>query len=370
MTRNRPPSETVLLHGVERDLRTLLPRNWEVHARRGPDRRGDRVMDLLLDLEAPDRTHAQIVVEAKSKIDPRDVQTLLRHLARYERTAPAGKETSTGLVVAAPHLSRRTRELLAEADVGWYDATGNLNVHLEHPALYIERQGADRNPYPPAGDRRLRSLRGPGAARVVRALLDNARPMGVRELAAAAEVGAATSSRVLDLLSREELIERDPTGAVSAVRKRSLVQRWAEDYGLMTTNNPIPMLAPRGIEQTMRHLRTFSGSYAVTSEAALRAHLPDQTAAVAPTSLLTVYVDDVVNAQEHLKLLQVNRGANVVLVEPFDEVVYRGSRLQEGIRCVNSSQTAVDLLTGPGRSAEEGRQLIDILASEEVEWAR
>ncbi|MFL6054310.1 MAG: hypothetical protein ACJ72W_15520 [Actinoallomurus sp.] len=327
-------------------------------------------MDLLLDLEAPDRTHAQIVVEAKSKLDPRDVETLLRHLARYERTASAGKEASTGLVVAAPHLSRRTRELLAEADVGWYDSTGNLHLQLERPALYIERQGADRNPYPPAGDRRLRSLRGPGAARVIRALLDNATPMGVRELAAAADVGAATSSRVLDLISREGLIERDATGAVNAVRKRSLVQRWAEDYGLMTTNNPIPMLAPRGIDQTMRELGTFSGSYSITAEAALRAHLPDQTAAVAPTSLLTVYVDDVVSAQEHLKLRQVSRGSNVMLVEPFDEVVYRGSRIQEGIRYVNPSQTVVDLLTGPGRSAEEGQQLIDILASEEVEWTR
>lgn len=60
----------------------------------------------------------------------------------------------------------------------------------------------------------LRSLRGRGAARAVRAIVDSAPPFGVRELAASTDVSAATLSRVLELLEREGIIERSHRGPV------------------------------------------------------------------------------------------------------------------------------------------------------------
>lgn len=275
-----------------------------------------------------------------------------------------------GRLVAAPYLSPRARELLAEAGAGWYDSTGNMRVRLDRPGLFVERRGADRDPYSDAKDRRLRSLRGRGAARIVRSLLDDRVPIGVRELAARAEVGAATGSRVLELLVREDLIERNRQGAVVAVRKRSLVHRWAQDYGLMTTNNAVPVLAPRGIDRVLRDLADYRRPYALTGAAALRAHLPPDAAAVAPLALLAVFVDDAVTVQQELKLRSTDRGSNVLLIEPFDQVVYRESIVRDRLRHVSPGQTAADLLAGPGRSPEEGRQLVDSLATKDKEWAQ
>jgi len=66
----------------------------------------------------------------------------------------------------------------------------------------------------------------------------------------------------------------------------------------------------------------------------------------------------------------VDRGANVVLVEPFDAVVYRGSKLKDRLTYAAASQVVVDLLTGPGRAPEEGESLIQALASKDEGWTR
>jgi hypothetical protein len=189
-------------------------------------------------------------------------------------------------------------------------------------------------------------------------------------LASQSEVGAATSSRVLDFLAREHLIEKDHEGTVIAVRKRSLVRRWAQDYGLTTTNHAVPVLAPRGIDRVVRDVATYHRPYALTGAAALRVHLPSGEAAVAPLALLAVFVDDAVAAQRELNLRPMDRGSNVLLIEPFDQVVYRESSLSDRVRYVSPSQTVVDLLTGPGRSPEEGEQLLDFLSTKDKEWAQ
>ncbi|HSL08507.1 MAG TPA: hypothetical protein VK887_11120 [Pseudonocardiaceae bacterium] len=219
-------------------------------------------------------------------------------------------------------------------------------------------------------DRRLQSLRGPAAARVVRALLDGPRRLGVRALAAEATVGPATSSRVLDLLVRDALVDRDPVCVVISVRKQSLVRRWAQDYGLTTTNRAVSVLVPRGINRLLNDLACRQGPYALTGSAAARAYLPADQAAVAPLVLPAIFVPDAVSAQRSLALRRAERGANVLLLEPFDDVVYRGTTVRDGLRYVSASQAVVDLLTGPGRSPEEGSQLIDALGRQDPEWNR
>jgi hypothetical protein len=294
---------------------------------------------------------------------------IVQRLARFERSAGA-KAIDRGRLVAAGYLSPRTRELLNEANTGWFDATGNFQLHLNRPALLIDRQGASRNPFTDAEDRRLRSLRGPGAARVVRTLLDERGPLGVRDLAMRAEVGPATSSRVLELLARDDLVERDRRGAVTKVRKRSLARRWAEDYGLTTTSNAVSVLAPRGIDRLVRDFAAYPQSYALTASAAHRAYLPAGQASVAPLSLVAAFVDDAPAAIQDLHLRMADRGANVLLIEPFDHVVYRNHCVKEQIRYVSVGQVVVDLLTGPGRSPEEGEQLLGVLADSDEEWAQ
>ena len=297
-------------------------------------------------------------------VEPRDVPSAIRQLDSFRY----GEEAA--LLVTASYLSPRVRELLEAAGVGWFDATGNLRLKLDRPSVFIDRVGASRSPFTHADDRRLKSLKGPGAGRVVRALLDEDVPLGVRALAELAEVGAATSSRVLELLVREDLVQRDEDGRVVDVSKRSLARRWSADYGLASSNQSVPMLAARGIDKVLSGLRTYKGTYAITAEAATRPYLPRGQAAVAPLALLTIYVPDASAAAKSLQLRPVDRGTNVVLVEPFDSVVYRGAQVKDRLTYAAQSQVVVDLLTGPGRAPEEGTSLIEALAVKDEGWTR
>jgi len=366
MPRNTAPSETQLLHAVEKQLGAILPDDWTMQAVHEPAAEDGRP-DLILELVAPDGDRGRAVVEAKRRIEPRDVRSALAQLAHHQRRL--GGEVALSGILAAPYLSPRTRELLAQTGTGWFDATGNVHVQMSRPAVLIDRQGAQRDPFAVAGARRLRSLRGPAAARVVRMLLDGTAPHHVRSLAAQSDVGVATSSRVLDLLAREELIDREGS-TVAAVRKRSLAYRWAEDYGVTTTNRTMPVLAPRGLSRILRDLRTARRRYAITGTAALRAYLPADRAAVAPLSLLAVYTDDAFTFCNELALRPVDHGANVLIIEPFDRMAYSRATEHDQLHYVSPSQALVDLISGPGRSPDEGEQLLEVLAVSDPGWAR
>jgi hypothetical protein len=82
------------------------------------------------------------------------------------------------------------------------------------PGLFIDTQGAGEDPE--RQERPARSLRGPKAGRVVRALVAARRPPGVRELAAAIKIDAGYVSRVLAFLDNEALITRVGAGASKA----------------------------------------------------------------------------------------------------------------------------------------------------------
>lgn len=361
--RNSEIRETELLRSLSVALETALPSTWSVTSTRAARKDGS-VVDAVLTLAAPEGASARVRVEAKRVVEPRDVPSVMRQLESHRD----GRDAAC--LVTAPYLSPRVRGLLQEAGAGWFDSTGNLRLQLDRPTVLIDREGASRSPFTDPDDRRLKSLKGPGAARVVRALLDVETPFGVRALADLAEVAAATSSRVLELLVREDLVERDEGGRVVDVRKLSLVRRWCVDYGIASSNQAVPMLAARGINQVLSGLRRYSGTYAITAEAATRPYLPPGQAAVAPLALLTIYVPDAIAAADDLQLRPIDRGANVVLVEPFDSVVLRGAAVEDRLTYAAPSQVVVDLLTGPGRAPEEGASLIKALASKDERWTR
>jgi hypothetical protein len=99
---------------------------------------------------------------------------------------------------------------------------------------------------------------------------------------------------------------------------------------------------------------------------------------IAPARLAIVYVDDVDAADEALELVPTDAGANVWLLEPFDDVVFeRTQSLPIGpfsrtshIIAAAPSQVAVDLLTSPGRGPQEGEALIEKLKGSEDAWRR
>ena len=349
--RNRPPSDNEVLSRVVDQLISRLPGAWRAKLMSGRGK-GARRPDALLNLRAPGEETATLVVEAKRRLDPKDVPRLVDQLRAYGGDAA---------IVVAPFLGTRTRERLRDAGVGYLDLAGNIRVALDQPALFIESNRVERNPW--REERPARSLKGAKAGRIVRLLCDFLPPVGVRELAGKAKTNPGYVSRILDLLEREDDIKRKPRGPVTDVEWPALIRRWAQDYSLLESNRTKSYLNPRGLSNFLDGLRKAKLKYAVTGSVASA-----RVAPVAAARLAVCYVDDLDVSAQRLKLRTAEVGANVILAQPFDPVVYERTWERDGITFCAMSQIAADLLTGPGRSPVEADELMAWMAKNESAW--
>ncbi len=352
------PSETQIIRDLTRTLAARLPTGW--YADVGLDARiGATALrpDAVVKVKSPSGESAQIVIEAKRRIEPRAARSVVDQVQQY---CTALEEEAVPIVGAA-YLSPRTRDTLVSCGVGYIDTTGNVKLEVSSPGLFISAAGADRDPWP--AEYPLNSLRGRGTAVALRAIIDNSPPFGIRQLAEFTAASAPTLSRVIALLDREGITTREPRGRVLDVDWKAAIRRWAEDYGQLTSNQPSMLLDPRGLRSTERRLARASFKYAATGAFAAQRFNP-----IAGARTATLFVEDPYEAAHELGLREVDSGANVVLLEPFDPIVFEGATIRNGLRCVNPSQLAVDLLTGPGREPSQGEALFDWMTSNEQAW--
>ena len=352
----QPPTGLQIERQVERFLAERIPSGWSLQARRTEALAGRYRVDLLAEITSPAGESAVLAVEIKRTLEPRDVFQAVEQISMIT----PGALPRAVPVVAAAYLSPRARALLRDRGVGYADTTGNVRIEVSTPGLFIATDGADHDPWP--RNHKLRSLRGRGAARAMRAIIDTSPPCGVRELAQSTGASAPTLSRVLDLLEREAIVTR-ARGAVATVDWQGAIRRWAEDYDQTDSNTPTTVLEPRGLQALEKRLRATKVPYAATGALAAQRFDP-----IAPARLAAIYVTDAIQAIERLALRETDAGANVVLLEPFDPVVFDRTVERDGLRCVAPSQLAVDLLTGPGREPSQGEQMLKWMEKNEDVW--
>lgn len=370
-------ADNKLLREALRALRNSLPPGWLLGESRPPS--GRAATDATVKLTAPDRSSGWLAVEAKRNLDPRSVSAL---------EALRGIAPKMPLLAVSRFLTRSTRERLRESNINYLDLTGNMRVVMPKPGILIEREGADANPE--RETQPVRSLRGPKSGRIVRRLIDSARPIGVRALAAATKTDPGYVSRVLAFLESEDLIQRSPStdvirfrkqpmvsldrtaekklkagrrGSITKVNWAALVRRWAEDAPLDSRGAIGTYLEPRGFSALLSHLADFKERYAVTGALAA-----SQFAPVAAPRLATIWVRDAAAVSPQLGLRPAESGANVLLVEPFDDDVFRGVSQRRRIIYAAPSQVAADLLTSPGRGPAEGEELLSWMQANEADW--
>ena len=360
-------SETLLLGEVADELRRRLPPDWSLErlSQKPPVGPGGSRVDATLTLKDPRGESATIIVEARGQpLEARAVSSLLHRSQKLLDDAinVACPDGSRCLMIISPFLGPAAKERLADAGISYADATGNLRFVTGRPAVFIETEGAVRNPW--RENVPLRSLQGRRSARVVRAFLDYRPPYGTRELAVLSDNAPASISRVAELLERDAIIERaGPRGAIVSVDWKRLLHRWAVDYDFSSSNRMIPCLEPRGLPRLFQKLREAEFGYAVTGSFAGNRYAP-----LAEPRLATVYVADLGDAMNRLGLRPADTGGNVLIGQPFDPVVFDRTEQDDGITYARVTQVAADLMTGPGRGPAEAEGLIEWMEINEETW--
>ena len=346
---------TTLLDPALAWLRSRLPAA-EIRIEEEPtlvDRRGDAILTITANSFS-----CRVLVELRTEVTPRSVAELTAGPFRRMRTAVY----NLPVLVVAPFLSRQAQAALRAEDLWYLDLTGNALIKLETPAIYIETQGATTNPQRSSRRSGRVTLRGSGAGRLLRTILDVTPPYSVSELARASALDPGNVSRTLDTLNDYGVVTRAARGRVTETDIAGLLRLWAETYAVMRSNRPSLYVSPNG---PRRSLSKLSGNESVRVTGSFAAV---EIARVAAPAQLMIYATDPATVAEDLGLLATNESADVVLLEPFDTVVWNRPRTIDEVRYVPISQAAIDCLTGPGRMPAEGNAIIDWMTKNENQW--
>jgi hypothetical protein len=342
-------------------LKQALPATWKVARMEDPKNDLQRA-DAILAIGAMDQAQARVVIEARTSFTPKDVDAVLGRARLLQRVAG-----DVPLLVVAPWFSERSRSLLVEAGLNYLDLAGNLRLATNYPALFVFREPGVRAP------KRIQSglsLRGVKAGRLVRLLVDVAPPYSGLELAKYAGVTAGYVSRLLEMLDREAIIERNPRGAVERVDWRELLKRRAENYGVFTSNAITRYVCPNGPNYALEKIGDVP-----RGDVALTGSFPvERVVSVAPPSLLILYTrSSERDLVEIGGLLAADEGANVVIAMPSDPMIMEprwpvGASLPPRVPVVAASQLVLDCLTGNGRMPQEGAAFMDWMGDNEGQW--
>lgn len=341
------PSKSMIAKQCLEAVALALPAGWGISC----PRQG------ALTLLAKDGRSSELATVVCRSTQPR---TLIDVVEKFARTTSTPLEK---ILILADFVSPRSQVLLLERGINWVDTVNNLRILSDTPGLFMERQGASSDPWRQSLP--LQSLRGLGAGRALRALITSSPPFGLRELALRFQVSAATLSRVIDLLEREALLERSPTGGVEMLNWRGALERWAEDSRGVRASTALACVDPRGLQSLQRNLESTSLPYAATGSFAAQFFAP-----IAPLRVAALYTPDPIALQRELGLRSADSGANVLLLESSELPSSPDVSQRNGMVLAPLVQIAIDLLSGSGREPAEGKALLDWMEEHQSEWRR
>lgn len=354
-------TETKLLWDFADRLRKSLPQSWRVrYDAQEVDQAASIRADAVLGLEGPDGSVGSFAVEVKeTPPTPKKIEWIA---SRWEQEALGLSEESNRVIVLSRYLSPGARKACVRYGMGYADETGAMRLRMASPAVFIERQGAAKNPKP--REPSAASMRGQAAARIARALVSAVLPASGQVLSSRAGVSSSQVSKVLALLADEGLIEKESRGPVLWVDRRGLVERWAQDYKAAPRRSGTYLLSARGLEPVLDALRATTQNYAISGGVAA-----NRAVRLAGNPQLLIYAADIVQLAEELPAQpSERRSANVVLVSPPDERILLESDTVDGLTYAPWSQVLVDLLVGTKREPAVGEKLLDWIEDNQDAW--
>lgn len=352
-----PDTPEALLDRAIETLQGLLPHQWTAERGQGPAQ-DDGLADERFFLRDRGGTGCAILVDSRLRTTPAELSRAYNDpLARRMR-----RDAASPILVVSPYLSPRSREVLEAAAINYLDLTGNARIAVDYPGLTVRTEGAQREPTPRR--RPERGISGAAAGRIIRALADFTPPYSVTQLAKLADVSAGYSSRTLQALEREALIQRDKRGTVEEVDWPAMLRRRGNSVALFDKRRTTTYIARRGVERTLDALSGIDDQgYAITGSFAA-ARIKAVTAPVG----LAVYSPTPGALVAALNLLPAEQGADVRLVRPADDGVFARLSTSDRIRWVAPSQVVLDCLGGTGRMPQQGEAVLEWMIENEGAW--
>ena len=291
---------------------------------------------------------AKFIIEVKSQGEPRLVRMAIAQLKEYLKSF----KDSYGILVA-PYLSDTSRQICKEAGISCIDLAGNAFLSFRN--VFIDRSG---RPNPFAAARISKSVFSPKSSRILRVLLsDPSKKWYVKGLSKEAGISIGLTSRVKQAFLSEEWIEEE-NKSFYLVKPEEVLNQWVNNYSY--EKNPIfSFYSGRSEDQ----LETAIKKKCEKKKYRYGLALFSGARKVAPFvrfmrffSYIDGNMEDIAKA---LQLKKVETGANVTLLQPYDDGVFYGLQDIKGINVVSDIQLYLDLKSYKGRGEEAAQAIFE-----------
>jgi hypothetical protein len=313
----------------------------------GIDGRAVRVRDAAgtdLDYFISAKDH-RFAVEYKSLASSGHVSNAVKQLVRHGELT---KRRETPLLVV-PFMGDVGRAICKVSGISWLDLSGNARITAPGLRIWVEGR-----PNRFSGPGRPPNLFAPKSSRVTRQLL--LKPLEFQsqsELVRSTGLDDGYVSKIFHRLQQAKLLESDPKGRVRPRDPDLLLDAWHSVYDFGRHDVLKGHIAARSgselLQRMSTELRRHNIDHAATGLGAawLLTHF-------ASFRITTVYLRSLPlrSVLEAIGFHDEPSGANTWLVIPNDEGVFQGGQIQEGINCVSTVQTYLDLKGHPERSKE------------------
>ena len=309
-------------------------------------------IDSIEELPAKDMSDYQAIVEGpgfkqiiyleiKTLGTPKSTREAVNLLVRRIQNDPA----SYGIFVA-PYIAPRSAAICKEAGIGYVDLSGNCFIAFRQIFINREKSG---NQFPFKTG--LSSIYSPKSERILRVLLVYPyRTWKAIDLAKEAQVSLGMITQVSKKLIEEEWLKKTSQG-ISLIQPENLLADWSNNYTIKRNAqfNYYSMKPLQDVEIEIGDTcNKMNIPYALTGFSA-----SNRLAPMVRGQRAMIYVGrEIDSIADKVGLKPVESGANVILIQPYDNGVFWNAKTIGDLEISEPVQVYLDLKRYPGRGEE------------------
>jgi hypothetical protein len=249
-------------------------------------------------------------------------------------------------VFVASFISPASAAICKDAGIGYVDLSGNCFIVFQQVFISREKMG---NQYPLKTN--LSSIYSPKSERILRVLLTNPyQPWKAIDLAKEAQVSLGMITQVGKKLIEEEWLKKTPRG-ISLTQPENLLADWVNNYTIKRNilYNYYSLKSLQDVEiETAETCGNLNIPYALTGFSAC-----NRLAPMVRGQRAMIYVSRSIElVAETAGLKPVESGANIILIQPYDDGVFWNAKSIGNLQISDPVQVYLDLKRYPGRGEE------------------
>lgn len=342
-------SEKDLLKTAQKSIESVLSEVpfVELKESKANVRIDNKEVDMILNLLVSGK-RAKFIVEVKSQGEPRLIRMAVVQIKNYLKNL----KDAYGIIVA-PYISDASRQICKEAGIGCADLAGNAFLSFKN--IFIDRSGRP-NPFIVA--RLSKSVFFPKSSRILRVLLsDPSKRWYVEALSREAGISIGLTSRVKQALLSEEWIKEE-NKSFYLVKPEEVLNQWFNNYSY-EKNQSFSFYSGLSEEQLEAAIKKECEKRKYRYGLALFSGARKVAPFVRFMRFFSYIEGDIEDIAKALQLKKIESGANVTLLQPYDEGVFYGLQDINGINVVADIQLCLDLKSYKGRGEEAAQAIFE-----------